>query len=539
MKTSLKQLLKKLNHPTWVMLLIGSCVLLLGIIFTHQTRPYNSDDVSWQNILTTWTPLNDHQVSLGSSNNFVSKIPYFALLESLLPNSRSLLLLESSLLALAGYALFFYSAVYFIKKSGAKPSYYNLLPLVWIGSLGYSFSQLFMDPIWRGFETGASFALFVLLAKLFYGELSWKRWSFKIGAPFLSLVLGVMIYSDPYFLYFTVGPAVLLSLVLYGVRKISLGKLALMAGVTAGSFIATKITSLVTHSVGIQMSTSYPVEFIDFDKLFGNIAQGLHGLLVIFGANFFGHKAVGAIAIAALFNFCILLLVLYRIYTLKNTTRFEWQNYSLHNWWIRFFIVLAAGNFILYCISTVSVDLNTYRYLFMLVYALVLLASLLVIDIKKYQFLVAGFFIAGTLSGLYLSARGVSGYLQPGAAGNERNQVNFQILAELEKRHLTKGYANFWQAGINTYLSDNRVIVLPATCPAGQVQPFKWLLDTENYDLPAKKSFFIIDPAIEDQYACTETALSTQLGKPAEQVSVANRHILIYNYDVVSKMVNN
>jgi hypothetical protein len=91
----------------------------------------------------------------------------------------------------------------------------------------------------------------------------------------------------------------------------------------------------------------------------------------------------------------------------------------------------------------------------------------------------------------------------------------------VEERHLTKGYASFWNAGINQYYADNKVMFIRSGCsPKAGVRPYRWLLNEQVLSRPASNSFYLFDPAAT---RCTQDDLSRFFGLPQQVTNSADR----------------
>jgi hypothetical protein len=123
-------------------------------------------------------------------------------------------------------------------------------------------------------------------------------------------------------------------------------------------------------------------------------------------------------------------------------------------------------------------------------------------------------------------------YLNRGESPNAENREIARIVAD---HHLTKGYASFWNAGINQYFIRNKVLFIQSGCsPTTGVRPYRWLLNEQVLKLPAKSSFYLFDPA---STRCTEADLVHFFGEPqsSEQLS-GEKRLLVYSYDIFSRM---
>ena len=512
-------------------------VFAITLVFTHRHRSYTSDDVSWQVIVKHWRPFSGQQVSLGSTDNFVDKWPFFALIEHLLPASRKLLFLESAALAVSGFAMFYASALYFLKKAGARLNYSTLLPFVWLASFGFSFAQLYLSPVWRSFEVGLSFATFALTAMLFNGAIKPRQpWRGVVIIGALVLAAGISIYSDPYYLYFTIGPIVIFTAIAFLLKLIRKYQLVIAGISVVAALLIAKLTARLAERAGLKMVATYPAQFVPYGSLAKNVAVSVQGLLLSFGADFFGRPVTPSWAlIAALVNFLLLAGIVFGLIRIQR----YWPNrWSLPRLWILLFAFVGPFIFVVFASSTLA-DISTYRYFFLGVFTSIIFLAFMIDTIKDpvMRRLLVGLLLVAILANLIVTRQGIPGYLEPGdLGGNHANGTNIALIDAVKAEHLTKGYANYWQANINTYLSKDTVHFLPVTCSGNRTAPHYWLIDNNSFEIPAASSFLLIDPDIPQPPTCPLGQIYEQFGMPARQIEVSDKTILIYNYDLVTRM---
>lgn len=529
-------------------LLFSLFLLSVSLYLAHKTRSYNSDDVSWQVILKTFNPIShDNAIALGSSNNHWSKLPFFWLTENVFDSSRKLLFLQSYTLAVSSFVLYFFSAVYFLKRLKVKMTFKNLLPIAWLGSFGFAYAELYLNPIWRGFELGLCFALIALVAMYLRDELHpfknlLTKSVFIIGAS----LMGVVLFSDVSLVYFFIGP--LLAWVVWlrlkgAVSNKKLTGLLLFLGI---SYVTSKLSGLIFASQGLKMAVEYPVQFIDFGGLPNNILIGMHGILTIFGADPSGKYPFSMVALGALVNLLLLSWLLVTIFANRDALKKGFLRPTLDSSWVAFLVAMPAFVFSLYVLSTVSVGtVTTYRYLIVVAMAVpILLAYYLA---KKPNNIITILVIVSialnlTLSVFFNNRFLVRGTIDNMVAGqqsnteNASNSLNFRIIDKLKDAGVHKAYANYWQAGINTYLSNGDVEVLPITCEYNKTIAFTWLVDLKRFGLLSDKTAVVLDPDVSSPATCSRKSLVKQFGIPSQEIKDGNKRILLYDYDLFTKM---
>lgn len=531
--------LRKLN-PVVVVFVISLAFLTTSLVFTHYQRSYNSDDLSWQAILLHWRPLSRDTVYLGASDNFVDKLPYFAFMGHLLSPGRKALFIESYVLAVTAFSLFYVSAIYFLKKVGSRLNYISLLPLVWLSSFGFSYSELYLTPMWRGVEVGLAFLTFMVVAMYFYDEIHpFGSAITKLATVLCVALAGFVAYSDPYYLIFALGPIGLFTVALVAMRTIRLRKGVAVLVALLGSLVFYKLSALcATRVLNFHMVATFPAQFVTVENIPANTMTALHGLLIIFGADFFG-KVIGLhiSLVTALINAVLLGFLIYKVLDVRKDILAR-PKATLPTLWVAFFAILGLFVFLVYTSSTLT-DVSTYRYLFILVMSWILFLCALIGRTQRAEWrAVAGILLTiAIVLNIGTLIHGTVGYQEPGdLGGNVRNGLNYALIGAVMSKGLTKGYANYWQGNINTYLSQGKVSFLPTQCDAGKTIKDNWLIDASAFNKQATASFYLYDPDIPQPPTCTLDQITQQFGTPRTTLTVGDKLVFVYNYDILSKL---
>ena len=521
------------------MLLLSLFLLTLNIAFIGKLRPFNSDDLYWQQVVQTWRPFSHHTLYLATKDTFVEEAPFFWLMGHLFGSSRRLLMAESGILTLSSFVLFYVSTLYFLRKLKVQLTYPVLLPFAWLASFGYPLVQNYLNSDWRTFEVGLSFLTFLLTAAICNGDFKPRSsvWS-KVLSVLSILLIGVVIYSDPYYLIFTIGPIVLFTGLLYLLKRIDRKLVMTVYGGVVLSFLFGKIVGVILQKAGVLVVTDTLSSFVNFDNIVVNIVESLHGMLIVFGADFFGHPTYQFTTFGYLVNAIVLGYILYKAYGILRTPRSDLKKLSLPQLWMGFFGALVAFVFIIYTSSSL-VSVGNYRYFILLVYGAVAFLSLVLAVSRSLnlKLIISTLLVAATLFNIGYTLFGNTIKTQPDVTGNIDNGLNLEIIRTVEGLGLTKGYASYWQGNVNTYLSGEKVTFLPIICwPAAQTNPFDWLVDGGQYNQPTKQTFYLMDPDWKAPPTCTLQALTKQFGKPEKTISISDKLLLVYNYDIVTKM---
>lgn len=523
-----------LLNPISVVLVLSSIFIIANLYLAQHTSPFVSDDVAWQSTLMTWSPTNGHVAYMGNKDNFIMNVPLLALLGNLFAPTRTLLWVEAAIMAVVDFVLFYIAGLYFLKKCKVKIGYRSLLPFLWLASFGYSFATLFLNTDWRDFELGLSFVCFMLVAKIYFGELDpLKSWGSKIVSLVITLLLGVIIFSDPYFLYFTLTPIVALALVLFFLKKLSkLQALTILAMILLG-LVFEKIIALVLSKVGLVVPPAGQQYLVDYNTLYTNAGLEVKSILNIFGANFFGLPVIGLATLTAAANFGVISFVFYRLLGIRFRKEYMSRFGLPLGLWATFLGLLSAFVIIVYLIS----GFDAYRYFAIMAFAFTLLLPLYSSKLKPVgaSALVVLVGIALVLN-MATSIHEVN-YPKADATGNIANAANYGVVAAVKKLGLTKGYTGYWSGNINTYLAGGKASFLPVVCTNGRTMPYHQLVDDSLFNVSTGSSFYLLDP---DAYGvpptCDEAQLLGQFGPPQGTVKVLDKTIMIYGYDLATKM---
>lgn len=528
------------KNPTIVVLAVSVILLACNIFFIGHYRPFNSDDIYWQQIVRTWVPFSGDTMYTGADNTYISKMPFFYLMENIFPASRALAMLETFLLTGFAFVSLYITALYILKKSKAKITYWVLLPFVWLASFGYAMVDNYLNVNWRTADMGISFLVYLAVAAILFGDINpLKSIRSKILSFLAIVVVAATIASDPYFVYFTIVPVVLITLAAYFYKRIKRAQVLVVIGFVGVSYVVSRVVEAVLTAAGMVVVTHPPSAFVNFDDIVTNIIASLHGLLIIYNANFFGLQTQ-VMAVGFLLNTIILgVIIVFIVRYLKTMVKAPKDRPKLVTLWLGFFALVPALVFLIYTSSSLALVSN-YRFYMIFVYCSVLLLAIVVASIKNKSVrrIVGVLIICASLFNLGYTTvfRERSIFANSTVSVNRGNALNYALIDIMESKGLTKGYTSFWQGNINTYLSDGEVAALAVLCADGITIPFKWNVDGALYDRNAERTFYLYDPYFTTPGVCTPDQAIAQFGEPAEAFQYQNKTFLIYDYDIYTKM---
>jgi hypothetical protein len=529
--------------PTGVIFWIGLAIALFKLLcsYLNPDVPYTSDAVIWQNALLSWKPFHHQLYYADGGASYIAKVPIYWLVSLVLSPGPHAMLAGAVVLVIMNYLLVFYAIIYFMRQMGIMQSYKTLLPLLWLSSFGIALVQYFMGDSLHNVEIGFILLLFVIAHKAYAGafdRLSLLKQS--IIFVLTGMLGGLMIVDDHYFLSFGIGPVALALLLGLLIRLPKWRRLLLLLVTTGWIYICSDIVEKIATKSGMFFikngvsGTALP-NIVPYSSLYTSIANTAHSILIMFGADFFGEPIAVFASLVAGVNAIIVLVI---FFTLKlpwqqddtkkrETLRFEPQFISA----VFIFCLLT------YTLTTVSdLTTNTYYYLLILPYLAMFLLIMLGARLPRIgNVLLNILLIVGTV--LNIGSGLISLKDSSHIADIYTNNRNYSLISYLQKHHLTKGYAPYGDANIDSYLSKGSIDMFPYACAGTNLIPFKWLFNDSLQAKPANNSFILVDTAYPQAGSCTENALIQQLGSPQQVLQLPPYTIYAYNHDVSPTIV--
>jgi hypothetical protein len=330
-------------------------------------------------------------------------------------------------------------------------------------------------------------------------------------------------------------------IVLFAAKVMARSRLKWVACAVILSLIFAKVFSYISIHAGINTSINDSMQFVQFNTIPTNIVGSLNSILVIFSADFFGLKIASLPTLVALLNFILLIYVSCSSYSfLKRIRHITLEELSFDKIWQSFFACAVVLVFISYATSTLSDGTATYRYFLMLVLLLVMLLTMKLGSTTNafLRNVMVIILIGASILNLAYTEFGSGNKLRPGVVDNRANYQNYLLIKAVINKGYSKGYANYWQGDINTYLSKGKVSFLPSLCAGSETEKFHWLINNAAFKKPAPKTFYLEDPDIVAPATCDISQIVAQFGPPASTEEVGDKTILFYNYDISSKIPN-
>lgn len=524
------QKLKFLSHPAIVVLFICLALVTINLCVAQHTYSYDSDDVSWQTTLLTWSPFSGQSAYVGAKDNFLVNAPFIYFFEHIFKLSRAQLLAEAIFFALVNFTLFYVAALYFLKKVGVRLSYVSLLPFIWLASFGSGLATSFLNTNWRDYEFGVSFLFYMLAAQLYYGEIKpLATLKSKLATLVVLSLAALYTYSDPYFFYFTLMPIAAWFCLLSVLKRTDQRKTGIVIGFSLIALVVGRVLTSVFARVGI-LAPRGAIGLTSLHNLHRTLEILVSSLENIFSIDFSKNILV------SLGNVVLLVLILFLILGLRTRLHQHYLDHGEKGLAVKvFFALLGAFSILAYIAIGNAIGGNS-RYLVLFVYVS---AMLIALSMNSFGALTSRIVVIAILATAILNTTSALGQLQnSGAAAESVNGSNYKLIDTIKKLGYTKGYAGYWDSNINTYLSKDSIKFLPVSCHLGKTIPLPLLVNGGLFNQAAPKTFFVIDPGNTTPKMCTENQVISQFGQPDLQVMVGNDKVLLYNYDLVTQMTN-
>jgi hypothetical protein len=112
------------------------------------------------------------------------------------------------------------------------------------------------------------------------------------------------------------------------------------------------------------------------------------------------------------------------------------------------------------------------------------------------------------------------------------NARELQIIDAVRDRGLSRGYGDFWDANIVTYLSSFDIDLVPVGCAEGRTASYVWFVDSNRFAPRADRSFFVTTDH-PNRSTCPTDQVVAQFGSPIDRIQLSGtREVLIFDHDI-------
>jgi hypothetical protein len=282
---------------------------------------------------------------------------------------------------------------------------------------------------------------FVGLCLFLFSDIDYKL---NIELLIYIFLIDLIVFSDSIFIAWFIMPLIFWYIIFY--KNKTFGTNASLAIMTFSALF-----TYLYKSFFIRDFIPIPVHIRDLGTiLFVNLPIYVDGLATLIFGRIYEIKPLNYI--------CLLILIIMCIAIINNS----YKNNKL----FFFFAASAFVIFIGYISTDLCVNIYTARYLTMTALSIYLLISILYRKDKK---------IYTILIFIVLSIFALSNYTVVSKLDYQPNKEELGLIDYLNNNQLKYGYADYWDSNILTYLSNERVIVLPITINNQRLEPFRWI----------------------------------------------------------------
>lgn len=493
-------------------ILLAAGVSLLTFSAVVINRPLTSDDVAQQAYTHDLVQGGPHHI-MQENDTFILKLPTYLLLNSLTTPGRLQIILEAGMFSVLMIVLL---AVWWRRSAPHTPS--SLLIFIWLLSAGVYWLPQAINPNSRNVEL----PLMLIFGSLLIDNIAkptLRRKTTVIYFTCVSLLIGLLMYNDPYFLF--VGLLPLALTILWRFRRDATAAVLPFATFLLGLSVYALLSTLFRH-LGLTIGAVNEVNalvntFTPLHELPKKTLQVLGGYLSLLGAEPSSGQSGYPLNVSIVLNGSIIglaLMALYHIVSRRDLTP------------VRIWMLATTCVVVLYLV--VSGESVRTRYLLILLPLTALGAAATMMNLRTANrkcyllaLIVVGFSLVFNIS---YSADIV--YRRWHTA--DPNRLDYQLIAALSKQHITKTYADYWLANITYYLSDYKDNVLPTSCGRSRIYGYPSLVDMQRFETPSQVTGIVVDPQLVmpaplKHYAdkgCTSAATIAQFGQPERTIVV-------------------
>ncbi len=276
------------------------------------------------------------------------------------------------------------------------------------------------------------------------------------------------------------------------------------------------------------------------EQITHNIDLYFRGILVLFAAlpdttiqlaSFDGLIQVYRTCFAITVVFIIPILMIRRYSTYNKSTKIFLLFYLMS---------LLSTTYICIFGTFMSEDLAGARYLLIIQFFAVILSVCYVVDKinkfnKWYVICIIAALVVPILSSSYINSNIKTIYSLDSSKHLIKNEHPKKGLIKfLEENELSYGYASYWNAGVSTIISNNKVFVAGISLP--DMKP-NYLLSSEKWYYPSTyqgETFILLEQA--EKESINLNGLNNKLGEPKKILTYQGYTIIVYDFNIASKL---
>jgi len=368
------------------------------------------------------------------------------------------------------------------------------------------------------FHAGTTLALLLALLVL---DAAGDR---PLGAAAVGALLTLAVFSDALALYVGVVPVAAVALLRLA-RGGAWRRDGALLGAAALSVPVSVLAMVAVGRLGGFAIVPLQGSFARVEDLPRNAALALEGVLLLFGANFFGQPLASMGTIAILVHLAGFGFVVFACRLAIQA----WRRGAEPDLVTRALLVGMAVDVGAYLFSNQAIDLRTSRYLVPFLAFGAVLAGRVGAD----RLATAGRYVPAALVGLaYLAFMAVSLRTAPAPVPEA------ELSAFLQRHHLTYGVAAYWQASTVTVQSGGRVRVRAVVTGPRQPSAYRWEAEDSWYD-PSRTGndarFVVRDT--QDPRSADRVGVEAAFGTPAGEYRVGRYEVFVWDRNLLDDLV--
>lgn len=242
----------------------------------------------------------------------------------------------------------------------------------------------------------------------------------------------------------------------------------------------------VVNKFDIIHIVTLPRYYYGIDRILGeNVSYYLNGIVIVY--NWAVYEAVNGIRSFGVLEWLVVLSTIVLFYFAgKNLISNKKTDADLFKW---VFIISSLVILILYLIAF-CYDLTTSRYLMFTILGIFTYIALPYDNKNKIYVIALSMLLITTCIMNFNAIKNID---------FNANQNEYEVIAFLESKNLTYGYANYWDANIMTYLSQEQVTIRSVSISEDGIYPFKHLYNNSWYDYKPDQFFYMVNDQNNDK----------------------------------------
>lgn len=360
--------------------------------------------------------------------------------------------------------------------------------------------------------------LLLLLALLFLDKVTRSA----LAAVGFALVLAVTTFSDPLAIWVGALPVIAVSLLRLAGQSWRRSTDVIVTVATAAAILLGQLALGAVRRLGGFETVPLNGAFAQMNDMPKNLALTIEGLLMLFGADFFGEPLMKPATLLVLVHLVGFLFVLF----VAGLAAHAWRQGREADRVNQVLLAAMALDAAAYLFSNQAIDHMTARYLIPFMAFGAVLAGRLGADwIGRMQLAAPAALVGLAYVGSLLVGLGTPAAPRPAS----------DVGPWLEQRKLRYGLAAYWQASTVTVDTEGRVQVRAVTLDAERPSPYWWEAEQRWYDprLPGNDARFVLRDTSDSRSLDRERIIAA-FGPPTQEHRVGRYDVMVWDRNLLT-----